>query len=76
MNDSEYLKQMVSLNEALNRAAEAEPFDEEKWKSAVVDLHKVNQLWYYSHHRPRWYGLSYNMILWALVIGIILHLSC
>jgi len=45
MNDKEYLKKMFALNEELQRAAEAEPYDPGGHGDVVTKIDNLNLQW-------------------------------
>ncbi len=68
MTDTEYLKQMIAINDELERIASNVPVDVEQWHNALDEMHRVNNVWYHSRRRQAWLTRA-SIVLLALVLA-------
>jgi len=63
MTDREYLKQMISINDYMQRLAESDHIDPDDWHEAMDEMHRVNNVWYHSRRRHVWYRFASIVVL-------------
>lgn len=66
MTDKQYLIKMIALTEELERAASAEPYDEDVYNDVIARLTASHLTWYHNRRQRPW--LMYFSILCLLWI--------
>lgn len=63
MNDTEYLKQMIAINDYMQRLAERGDIDSEDFLEATNEIQRVYNVWLHSRRRQAWYRLASHVVL-------------
>ncbi len=72
MTDTEYLNQMIGINEELERIASNVPLDVEQWHNSIDEMHRVNNVWYHSRRRRDWFTKA-SIVFLALMLAWLLY---
>lgn len=63
MTDRQYLKQMIAINDYMQRLAERDHTDPDDWHDAIDEMHRVNNIWYHSRRRQAWFRNTSIVVL-------------
>jgi len=63
MTDRQYLKQMIAINDHMQRLAERDHTDTDDWHEAIDEMHRVNNVWYHSKRRQHWFRIASIVVL-------------
>lgn len=76
MTNHEYLKKMIAITEELDRIANHDPFSLMSWNMYMDEMHQVTCDWCTSRRRRPWFFGYHFLILLAILIWVVLTLSC